>query len=517
MNRKYKNILYNFDLIGITPQLKIFNKSTYKTILSSIISIVIILISISFSLYSIILYFKFDKPNVIYSKDNDKSTNRTFLIKDTLLLLLLVEPISMSFKYLNRSEIWLESIYLEIDPFGKFISKPLTLESCKLGINLDIKYKGFIDEFGDTGFLLNESFCVSHEYGDFPIYYHPESGIGELHFYITIKNKSKINPQKVQAIIISENDIMVHNNKTNPIINNFARQITPNFHLDEYTTINYDMQYIKYESDNGAIFRSPTIFNAKSFSSMNYYRNIRTNDNFNSNNNIRLGGITIGINRSNFDNYSRTYTKLQTLITEIYTIINLFFNMGKIIIKILLEKKMSKDIIRIILNKETMVNEINHSQIQNQQNKKINKLFKEIEKNKISSLELMKSNAKSEEKINAFGNLEQHNIDIKNKIIYKNSLNDGAKILKKINLINIIKSYFCCKDRKSILINACHKLVIDNISIEKILKTLFKLENAYYILLENNKHKFKIKKYVNKSLREINKYIYEISKKSEIE
>jgi len=172
--------VYNFDLIGITPQLKIFNKSTYKTILSSIISIVIILISISFSLYSIILYFKFDKPNVIYSKDNDKSTNRTFLIKDTLLLLLLVEPISMSFKYLNRSEIWLESIYLEIDPFGKFISKPLTLESCKLGINLDIKYKGFIDEFGDTGFLLNESFCVSHEYGDFPIYYHPESGIGEL-------------------------------------------------------------------------------------------------------------------------------------------------------------------------------------------------------------------------------------------------------------------------------------------------------------------------------------------------
>lgn len=178
---------------------------------------------------------------------------------------------------------------------------------------------------------------------------------------------------------------------------------------------------------------------------------------------------------------------------------------------------MSKDIIRILLNEETIVNEINHSQVPNQQYK-INKLFKNIEKNKISSLELMKSNAKSEEKINAFENLEKHNkSNINNKIIKSNSLNESDKILKKLNFINIIKSYFCFKDRKTLLINACHKFVINNISIKKILETIYKLENVYYILLKKNKHKFKTKKYVNKRLREINKYIYEINKKSEIE
>jgi len=147
-----------------------------------------------------------------------------------------------------------------------------------------------------------------------------------------------MNPQKIQAIIVSENDIINHSNRSNPIIKNFIRQITPNFNLEEYTTINYDMQYVKYESDNGLFFRSPALLNAKSFSSMSYYRNLKDGDNYDSNNNLRLGEIVIEINKSNFDNYSRTYTKLQTLITEIYAIINIFFSIGKIISQILFEK-----------------------------------------------------------------------------------------------------------------------------------------------------------------------------------
>ena len=518
MKKRYKNFLYNFDLIGITPQLKIFTKSTYKTIFSSILSIGILFLSILFFIYTMVIYFNFDNPIVIYSKDNDRSTNRTFLIKDTLLLLLLVEPSTSSFKSINKSDGFFESFYVTNDLYGNSTMKPLKLDSCKLGINLDIKYKEFIDELGNNGLSLNESFCVGQEYGDLPFYYHPESGYNELHFYININNKSKINPQKIQAIIISENDIIVHNNKSNPIIKNFIPQITPNFNLDEYTTINFNMQYIKYESDNGLIFRSTSILNAKSFSSMNYYRNIKNNDNYNSNNNIRLGEIIIGINKSNFDNYSRTYTKLQTLITEIYTIINLFFSIGKIFTKILLEKKMSKDIIRILLNKEIFDNENKNSQILNQKTKKINKLFQNNEQNKISNLELIKSNSKSEKKLNSFENLERHNKDkIKSKSINRNSVNESSKILKKLNLINIIKSFFCCKDKKSLLINTCHNLVIDNISIEKILKALYKLENVYYIILEKSKHKLKKYIYVNKRLREINKFIHEINKELEME
>ena len=44
------------------------------------------------------------------------------------------------------------------------------------------------------------------------------------------------------------------------------------------------------------------------------------------------------------------------------------------------------------------------------------------------------------------------------------------------------------------------------------MKILFKLENVCYILLKKSKHKLKQYIYVNKRLREINKYIYEINK-----
>ena len=160
MKRKYKEFLYNFDLLGITPQLKIFNKNTYKTIFSSILSIGIIFLSISFFLYTLILYFHFDSPIVIYSKDNDRSTNRTFLIKDTLLLLLLVEPTNSSYKSINKTDGFFESFYVINDLYGNSIMKPLHLDSCKLGINLDNKYKEFIDDLGNNGLSINESFCV---------------------------------------------------------------------------------------------------------------------------------------------------------------------------------------------------------------------------------------------------------------------------------------------------------------------------------------------------------------------
>ena len=48
------------------------------------------------------------------------------------------------------------------------------------------------------------------------------------------------------------------------------------------------------------------------------------------------------------------------------------------------------------------------------------------------------------------------------------------------------------------------------------MKTLYKLENGYYILLEKSKYKLKKYIYVNKRLREINKYIYEINKELEM-
>ena len=45
MLTKISNILYNFDLIGPSPQLYIFNNNRYKTFFSFIISVTIIFLS----------------------------------------------------------------------------------------------------------------------------------------------------------------------------------------------------------------------------------------------------------------------------------------------------------------------------------------------------------------------------------------------------------------------------------------------------------------------------------------
>ena len=46
MLTKITNILYNFDLIGPSPQLYIYNNNRYKTFFSFIMSIIIILFSV---------------------------------------------------------------------------------------------------------------------------------------------------------------------------------------------------------------------------------------------------------------------------------------------------------------------------------------------------------------------------------------------------------------------------------------------------------------------------------------
>ena len=62
MLAKCSNILYNFDLIGPSPRLYIFNKNRYKTFFSSIISLIIIIFSVFYTIFSLIQYFKYENP-----------------------------------------------------------------------------------------------------------------------------------------------------------------------------------------------------------------------------------------------------------------------------------------------------------------------------------------------------------------------------------------------------------------------------------------------------------------------
>ena len=55
--------------------------------------------------------------------------------------------------------------------------------------------------------------------------------------------------------------------------------------------------------------------------------------------------------------------------------------------------------------------------------------------------------------------------------------------MKNLKLYNIIKSFFCCKDNKLILINLCNNIVEKDICVERILKRLYLIENEFNILM----------------------------------
>lgn len=114
---------------------------------------------------------------------------------------------------------------------------------------------------------------------------------------------------------------------------------------------------------------------------MTSYRNKRDNNklihNFEevNNSNSIIGTIEVAINKSNFDNYKRTYQRLQSLLAEIMSVCSLLFEIGIQISNIIGDKKMSIDIMDYILNKKVIDNIKNHNTI------KLYGIKNEIEKN----------------------------------------------------------------------------------------------------------------------------------------
>ena len=82
---KFKSLLLKSDFIGFIPQLRIFEETRYKSAFSSILSIIIIIFSVAFVFYSFVDYLN-QNPNVLYYKNNDLITNKTYTISNSLLL-----------------------------------------------------------------------------------------------------------------------------------------------------------------------------------------------------------------------------------------------------------------------------------------------------------------------------------------------------------------------------------------------------------------------------------------------
>ena len=466
----------------------------------------IILASIGFIIYSLNEYLKFKTPSIAYSKDNDRKTKRGFLLKKYILAFQLVDAIdTFYFNTINKSIAYYKADFNIYYNNGSMENTELDIENCEFGKNIDLNYKDLFKNGNTYGRKIEEFYCLNTQDTNLSLFYDPNVGFSLITLYVIFKNNSIYTPEKLQSLIVTENTIIDHYNKKNPISNGYFFQFTEAYNSLEFTKTNYNFRYIKYESDDGPFYRDSKSYEGISFSDMVSYRNNEErydlNKNFENLNISIIGAIGFAINQSNFDSYKRTYQRVQSLLAEIMSVVNLLFQVGSQISTILCDKKMSKDIIE---------NLISTKKRQSLQKNKVNNLIKSNERkdiiserkeiiNEISNIINIDNNEKKDEI-----KLDENKEISRTKIIRKVRVNN--KIMKQINYYHILKSFLCFEDKKTKLINLCHNIIHEDISIERILERFYNFENMYKYFSKEEKEKYKFTE--NNRLKEVNKYIY---------
>jgi len=288
--------------------------------------------------------------------------------------------------------------------------------------------------------------------------------------------------------------------------------MTSSFSSSESTMISYNFQYLKYDSDDGLVYKSYKNFSGILFSDMSSYRKKYANYNMNSDV-YQIGTISFKINKSNYDYYNRSYKKLQSLLPEILSLINLVLEIARYISDYLCKKVMSKDImISLLDNEKNYITNKHHQEITKILFKNKERNMKFSERREIKNETIDKPDNTHNQKI-----FDKSNFSISKENIISNEKqncsNINNKLLSELNFCDVFKSYFCFKDEKSKLVNLYHNIIIENMSFEKIIKRIYTLEKiSYYYSNEIENIKFKMKKSKHKIYKKETKNKHEKEK-----
>jgi hypothetical protein len=103
--------------------------------------------------------------------------------------------------------------------------------------------------------------------------------------HILKNNQIDFPSERIQSLISSENDLIAHYNRKNPISKNHIHHFTSSFSSTEFTNIMYNFQYIKYQSDEGFFYENSREVDGISFSDMSFYKSILQSNGLNNDNN----------------------------------------------------------------------------------------------------------------------------------------------------------------------------------------------------------------------------------------
>ena len=476
---KMKSILFSFDFLGIAPQMEILNNKIYKSIFSSLLSLITIIFSVTFGIYSFIEFIN-QKPMIDYHKNNDFVTKKTIKINESFIMF----KINATNKNNGISNISFETHFIS----NNTDSIPLIVEPCEYGKNIDLKHKELLEKFfRREKEIIDQFFCINFNNKNISFFHSPNENDNFSKYIrlIVYSRQYRYDLNSFLLKIVTENDIIDHNNKENPIIPYYFSDTIFTYNISEVISLKYDYQYIKYESDTGIFLKNSKIIDAIGFSGLSHSNNI------NFQNLGFLAIVTFEINKSNYDYYKRTYTKFQSFLADVTSVINLIITILRLLTYFILNKKMSTDIIRKIMMVD--INTEFKGKISLNQKDGLVKKLKDIDKDEtISEFE---ENQNNKEVIN-----ESNNIKLKERNI---------KVLKNINLIHIIKSFFCFKDVRTKLIDLCNKIIKEDICIDRILSRFYNLEKVYCLM--ENKEYDSCKLNRKEEFKKINDYLFQIN------
>ena len=119
---------------------------------------------------------------------------------------------SSTLNYINSSVVYLNTINIQISDNGDILGIPLELERCELGKNLNKKFEDIINDKYKFNRTIENFYCINPK-DNISIFYYPNIAYSFIEINIIIKKNSQYIPEKLQAMIVSENDLIYHNNK----------------------------------------------------------------------------------------------------------------------------------------------------------------------------------------------------------------------------------------------------------------------------------------------------------------
>ncbi len=460
MESKFDSILFKLDILGPEPKLNIYGDDKYKTKFSSICSIIVIAILIAFTINSIVDYFEYKNPSIVYVKDNDNEVNRTVNVQDSMMFAVL--DVSEN-TVIDESKIYFDASYVKVIS-GNTEYLPLTVERCEFGKNINQNYKEKLSDYD-----VEHYYCIAENLNDYPLIYNSKEEIG---IYLTINiNKSSgyVPDDDLVMHFLNGNDIIDHNNDENPFLNIYYTLTITDIAIEKYNVFRYYFQYIKYDSDKGFIFDSTHSYNAKSYSNLVNLK-ISKSEIMDEN---EIGAASIRVSKTNFDYYNRTYSRIQTLLAEIFSVIELITGIGNMVCALVVNKKMSRKVIKHILYRNNKANIENDDK---------NTLDNSNAKTTYLDNQIQVKETNNNLNISAFNTLEKPPSNYNEEKV--------IKALDHSNYFHFLKSYLCFKDPNTLLINECHEQYKEEVCIENILKRIYDSEERIdcieAILNENN-------------------------------